>query len=123
MSADGNWKTTINSPMGVQEGTLSITTSGDSFSGKMEGRQGAQDISGKVDGNTLTWSASITQPFPITLEFTVSVDGDQRSEEHTSELQSRQYLVCRLLLEKKKQKHSDVLHSVHTVLIILGIQH
>src|SRR3712207_7525541 len=28
--------------------------------------------------------------------------GDDRSEEHTSELQSRQYLVCRLLLEKKK---------------------
>src|SRR3712207_8180972 len=27
---------------------------------------------------------------------------EQRSEEHTSELQSRQYLVCRLLLEKKK---------------------
>src|SRR3712207_7261098 len=27
-----------------------------------------------------------------------------RSEEHTSELQSRQYLVCRLLLEKKKQQ-------------------
>src|SRR3712207_7830855 len=29
-----------------------------------------------------------------------------RSEEHTSELQSRQYLVCRLLLEKKKNTHS-----------------
>src|SRR5947209_15678565 len=29
-----------------------------------------------------------------------------RSEEHTSELQSRQYLVCRLLLEKKKDKSS-----------------
>src|SRR3712207_9184059 len=28
-----------------------------------------------------------------------------RSEEHTSELQSRQYLVCRLLLEKKKKSH------------------
>src|SRR3712207_7414937 len=28
--------------------------------------------------------------------------GDRRSEEHTSELQSRQYLVCRLLLDKKK---------------------
>src|SRR3712207_7760084 len=28
-----------------------------------------------------------------------------RSEEHTSELQSRQYLVCRLLLEKKKINH------------------
>src|SRR3712207_8873243 len=31
----------------------------------------------------------------------VAVAGDGRSEEHTSELQSRQYLVCRLLLEKK----------------------
>src|SRR3712207_8281050 len=35
-----------------------------------------------------------------------------RSEEHTSELQSRQYLVCRLLLEKKKKiyyiKHSNI---------------
>src|SRR3712207_8800347 len=29
-----------------------------------------------------------------------------RSEEHTSELQSRQYLVCRLLLEKKKREHN-----------------
>src|SRR5947209_16303533 len=33
-----------------------------------------------------------------------------RSEEHTSELQSRQYLVCRLLLEKKKKKQ-DYLHK------------
>src|SRR3712207_7437867 len=30
-----------------------------------------------------------------------------RSEEHTSELQSRQYLVCRLLLEKKKNSYPD----------------
>src|SRR5258707_3520910 len=30
-----------------------------------------------------------------------------RSEEHTSELQSRQYLVCRLLLEKKKKKNNN----------------
>src|SRR3712207_6946185 len=30
-----------------------------------------------------------------------------RSEEHTSELQSRQYLVCRLLLEKKKKKQAN----------------
>src|SRR3712207_7122963 len=29
----------------------------------------------------------------------------KRSEEHTSELQSRQYLVCRLLLEKKAERH------------------
>src|SRR3712207_7824646 len=38
----------------------------------------------------------------------------QRSEEHTSELQSRQYLVCRLLLEKKKKcrKHIMLLKRI-----------
>src|SRR5438445_5708432 len=41
--------------------------------------------------------------------------GSPRSEEHTSELQSRQYLVCRLLLEKKKKKknRSYVPHHTH----------
>src|SRR3712207_7494341 len=41
------------------------------------------------------------------LEALVVIHGSgrvHRSEEHTSELQSRQYLVCRLLLEKKKKK-------------------
>src|SRR3712207_7183778 len=41
-------------------------------------------------------------------EHVAAVEGagdGMRSEEHTSELQSRQYLVCRLLLEKKKMKH------------------
>src|SRR3712207_8281403 len=39
--------------------------------------------------------------------FRRSRDALARSEEHTSELQSRQYLVCRLLLEKKKKiKHT-----------------
>src|SRR3712207_8728750 len=33
---------------------------------------------------------------------------EQRSEEHTSELQSRQYLVCRLLLEKKNRDQIDM---------------
>src|SRR3712207_8028562 len=35
----------------------------------------------------------------------------RRSEEHTSELQSRQYLVCRLLLEKKKIKNKIKLYT------------
>src|SRR5258707_9862346 len=39
----------------------------------------------------------------------VGADISFRSEEHTSELQSRQYLVCRLLLEKKKNKRSNIM--------------
>src|SRR3712207_6960671 len=38
----------------------------------------------------------------------------QRSEEHTSELQSRQYLVCRLLLEKKKKSKPTLILSNST---------
>src|SRR5438445_9182598 len=38
-------------------------------------------------------------------------DEFRRSEEHTSELQSRQYLVCRLLLEKKKQSNSRQIYK------------
>src|SRR2546422_2512808 len=34
--------------------------------------------------------------------------GEKRSEEHTSELQSRLHLVCRLLLEKKKKKEKTI---------------
>src|SRR3712207_8585544 len=44
-------------------------------------------------------------PRPVRLALLSSGRGtrrERRSEEHTSELQSRQYLVCRLLLEKKK---------------------
>src|SRR3712207_8645028 len=37
-----------------------------------------------------------------------------RSEEHTSELQSRQYLVCRLLLEKKKSTHLPTARQSNT---------
>src|SRR3712207_6869879 len=41
----------------------------------------------------------------------VGVHRRHRSEEHTSELQSRQYLVCRLLLEKKKNTNHHLSHS------------
>src|SRR5687767_15240822 len=51
------------------------------------------------------WSLPISARFPDThLEKTVAQRAD-RSEEHTSELQSLAYLVCRLLLEKKKTTH------------------
>src|SRR3712207_7792115 len=44
-----------------------------------------------------------------------------RSEEHTSELQSRQYLVCRLLLEKKKHPKLYTTTVYHTIASVLCI--
>jgi hypothetical protein len=79
MSADGNWKITINTPMGAQVVDAEIKTSGDTFTGTTKGQMGSQEVSGKVDGDTLTWSADITNPMPMKLEFTAKVDGDKMS--------------------------------------------
>src|SRR5438445_1429514 len=51
---------------------------------------------------------SLADRRPARLSWGVGTVGFARSEEHTSELQSRQYLVCRLLLEKKKKKNDDM---------------
>src|SRR2546429_5193264 len=49
-------------------------------------------------------------PLPLQMS-----SADRRSEEHTSELQSRLHLVCRLLLEKKKRKvHTQSLFNPYT---------
>src|SRR5258708_25389528 len=57
------------------------------------------------------------------IAFGSSLDQIGRSEEHTSELQSPDHLVCRLLLEKKKNENSKkrVTHRENTVLEILAV--
>src|SRR5438876_5020547 len=45
----------------------------------------------------------------------------RRSEEHTSELQSPVHLVCRLLLEKKKNQHPEINHSAHLPTALLAV--
>src|SRR2546428_5833208 len=49
----------------------------------------------------------------------LELDGPGRSEEHTSELQSRSDLVCRLLLEKKKNKSRHADHTNPTIQPVL----
>src|SRR3712207_7090846 len=68
---------------------------------------GDERVRGKAGISCCIWH---NEQVPLRLHDRVSTDRDvarrlslPRSEEHTSELQSRQYLVCRLLLEKKKQ--------------------
>src|SRR3712207_4304441 len=61
-----------------------------------------------VDGRRPTgrapqWHAFRALRKDLSAKSLLQADADTRSEEHTSELQSRQYLVCRLLLEKKKK--------------------
>src|SRR5690625_4657745 len=61
----------------------------------------------------LLGSAVGPHPFPSMVKHFQSIISEERSEEHTSELQSRGHLVCRLLLEKKKQRtqHKPSMHK------------
>jgi hypothetical protein len=77
MSADGNWKVTINTPMGARTMNVNIATSGATFTGKVDSEMGSQEVTGAVNGDTLTWSTDITNPMPMKLEFTANVEGDK----------------------------------------------
>lgn len=80
MSADGSWSITINSPMGAQQATLTLSTEGGALSGSMASPQGTQDFSGgTVDGDNLAWEVDMTQPMPMKLEITATVAGDEIS--------------------------------------------
>src|SRR2546422_3769763 len=68
----------------------------------------------KCDGTLSVNSAiEVGHVFKLGTTYSVALGAnylDERSEEHTSELQSRLHLVCRLLLEKKKKKNTSINH-------------
>ncbi len=77
MAIDGTWEITINSPMGAQKAKLDLKTDGAALTGTQQAQGSSQPLAnGKVDGNSVSWSANITSPMPMTLEFSGSVDGD-----------------------------------------------
>jgi hypothetical protein len=82
MSATGTWNISMNTPMGAQAATLDLVEEGATLTGTMSAAQApdAMEITdGTVDGSALTWKAALTQPMPITLEFSATVDGDSIS--------------------------------------------
>ena len=80
MAADGKWEIVINSPLGAQKAQLDLKTDGASLTGTQQAAQGSGPLeNGKVEGNNLSWSAKITSPMPMTLDFTGTVEGDKLS--------------------------------------------
>ncbi|HNS87328.1 MAG TPA: hypothetical protein PKH09_10530 [Parvularculaceae bacterium] len=80
MAVDGKWNMKIKTPMGEQTGVLELKTDGGALTGTMSGNMGSVAIeNGSVDGGAVKWSAKVTSPMPITLEFDGKVDGDTLS--------------------------------------------
>ena len=78
MSIDGKWNIVVNSPMGAQKSELTFKAEGNTLTGSGSGQGGTQPITdGKIDGNNISWKVAITSPFPMTLEFSGTVDGDK----------------------------------------------
>jgi hypothetical protein len=80
MAIDGKWEIVINSPLGAQKATLDLKADGVTLTGSQHAAQGSGPLeNGKIDGDNLSWSAKITSPMPMTLEFAGTVDGDKLS--------------------------------------------
>src|SRR3712207_7031657 len=72
------------------------------FDGQIEAKKAIRD--GKIYADAIQFPKQIgTLAVGQVVKYLGGDKVEPRSEEHTSELQSRQYLVCRLLLEKKKK--------------------
>src|SRR3712207_8216512 len=73
--------------------------------------RGACDMKGGVAALVLATEILMELGVALRGDLVVNTVTDERSEEHTSELQSRQYLVCRLLLEKKTPRAAQLRSS------------
>lgn len=73
---DGTYDVVVKSPLGDQKSTLTVKSDGSTFTGTNSGAMGSSDVSGEVNGNTLTWKQQMTVPMPMTLDMNVVIDGD-----------------------------------------------
>ena len=79
-TVDGTWNTVIATPMGQQSAVLQLITDGETLTGTAtQNGTPTELVDGRVNGNTVTFSASVTVPFPLDLGFALSVDGDSIS--------------------------------------------
>lgn len=78
MSYDGTYNITVHTPMGDQQGTLTIKMEGDAFSGTLETAMGTSDLSDcSISGNELQWRAETETPMgSIDVSFKAAINDD-----------------------------------------------
>lgn len=77
-SCDGEWAVVMQTPMGVQEITLTLSSVAGELTGKADTPFGVQEFGGGVvKGDNIAWEIDVTTPMPMTLTFKATIIGDQ----------------------------------------------
>ena len=76
MAVDGTYNCTVKSPLGDQNLTMTVKSEGSTFTGTASGAMGASDVSGTVNGNTISWKQQVSVPMPMTLDCEATIEGD-----------------------------------------------
>jgi hypothetical protein len=80
MAVDGSWNISIETPIGTRQATLTVAAAGSELTGTQAADGNSTSITdGKVDGDKVSWKVAITNPMPMTLEFSCTVNGDKIS--------------------------------------------
>lgn len=80
MSADGNLNLVVTTPMGERHPTLPVKTDGTVLKGNQAAEGNSAEIfDGIVNRDTISWKVSITDPMPMTLEFSGTVQDNNIS--------------------------------------------
>jgi hypothetical protein len=76
----GKWNITLKTPLGDKSGVLELHEQGTQLTGSLsDGEHYAAIADGRIAGNQLSWSATITKPMKMNFKFTATVDADRIS--------------------------------------------
>lgn len=77
MPIDGSWNCTMDTPLGERKVLLNLAANGSDLTGTIGNGSDTTPIQdGRANGENATWKADITSPMSLTLEFTVTVAGN-----------------------------------------------
>jgi len=76
MSIDGQWDIETKTPMGVERSSITLAVKGSVLNGVSAANGIQQEFFGTADGDHAEWALEVTQPFKMTLGFSVDVEGD-----------------------------------------------
>lgn len=78
MNQTEHWQITVETPIGVQSGTLEFTQTGNAIEGRLFNDSGELKLrSGSIEGESLCWEVELSRPIPMTIRCRALREGEQ----------------------------------------------